>query len=186
MQRMSFEESWNFLRETTNLVAYNAAFPDKVTPAGFDEPKSWLDYYKCPDISNNGEEDQPEEVWRLENLTMPGVFLCRCGVYNISFRNTSLVDSSFCFNDFIDVDFTNADLSRCDLRCSLFENIPFVHANLTDADLRSSDFTNCDFSGAQMQGAKLTRSQGKELVLSEEQRAVIAWKRSVGRTPKGG
>ncbi len=188
MQRLGFKESWEFLRETTNFVDDDAVFPDKLTPVGFDEPEGWLNIYKYPDISDSEEEDQPEqqEVWKLENLTMPCIFLCRCGVYRISFKNTFLADSSCCWNGFIDVDFTDADLSRCDLRSSEFENVVFVRADLTDADLRYSSFNHCDFSGAQMRGVKLTRLQAKELILSEEQCAAIAWQHNGGRPPKGG
>lgn len=75
---------------------------------------------------------------------IPSLFFYRCGVEDISFRNTSLVDSFFCYNDFIEVDFTDGDLSRCDMRCSIFENVKFVRADLRDADLRLSSFENCD------------------------------------------
>ena len=107
--------------------------PKKLGAVGFGKPEGWIDYYKCPDIYDNGEEDDlPEEreVWKLENLTMPSIFFCRCGVYEISFRNTSLVDSIFCWNDFVDVDFTDADLSRCDLRCSIFKERSICSAQI--------------------------------------------------------
>ena len=187
MNRLNFEESWKFLRENTNLIG-DGPMPSKIGQAGFEKPDGWLDCYKCPDIYDNGEYKNPEdrEMWRLENLTMPGVFFCRSGIYKISFRNTSLINSSFCWNDFINVDFTGSNLSRCDLRCSLFHYVLFTRANLTSADLRSSTFTECDFSGAQMQGAKLTLPQANDLVLTEEQRAVIEWKRGIGRQPGGG
>ena len=144
-----------------------------------------------------GYEPQPPEInvpadgeeyglWKLENLTMLSVFFCRCGVYDISFRNTSLRCSSFCWNDFIDVDFTDADLSLCDMRCSLFERVSFVRADLSKADLRSSNFDDCDFTDARMEGTKLTYDQGDQLPLSAAQRAVIVWRRTLGRTPLGG
>ncbi len=180
MDRLRFEESWRWLQQNTNLVGSDEAPPHKIGPAGFDGPESWIDYYKYPALHDE------EGVWRLENLTMPGVCFCRCGIYTLSFRNTSLTESSFCWNDFIDVDFTDADLSRCDLRSSIFKNVPFVRADLRDADLRRSCFENCDFTDADMTGTKMTRAQAQALSLSEKQRQEIAWKRSSGKAPQGG
>jgi BTB/POZ domain-containing protein KCTD9 len=185
MHRLSFEETWKLLRETTNLIGENEPVPSEVGPAGYDKKGSGIDYYKFPEI-NVPAEGEEYGLWRLENLTMPSIFFCRCGIEDISFRNTSLVDSSFCWNDFINVDFTEADLSRCDMRCSVFENVPFVRADLRDADLRMSTFENCDFTDANMAGTKMTRSQAKNLSLSDKQMQNIAWKRSNGGVPKGG
>src|SRR5690242_5417709 len=121
MQRLSFEETWKYLQETTTLIGENDPVPAEVGPAGYDRKGSGINWYKGG--LNVAEEGEEPEVWRLENLTMPSVFFCRCGIEDISFRNTSLVDSSFCWNDFINVDFTDADLSRCDMRCSVYENV---------------------------------------------------------------
>jgi uncharacterized protein YjbI with pentapeptide repeats len=187
MQRLSFDDSWKWLRDNTNLTGNEMSPPAKIGPAGYGKPESWIDVFKDYDIS--GDEDTPpkkREIWKLEDLTMPGVFFCRCGIIRISFRNTSLAASSLTWNDFTDVEFTNADLSRCDLRSSLFKNVRFVKTDLREADLRLSSFENCDFTGADMTGTKLTVSQGRELPLSEAQRQQIAWKRGNGSPPRGG
>jgi BTB/POZ domain-containing protein KCTD9 len=185
MHRLSLEETWKFLQETTTFVDEGEPAPANIGPAGFDKIGSGIDFYKEPEI-NVPAEGEEYGLWRLENLTMPSVFFCRCGIADISFRNTSLVDSSFCWNNFINVDFTEADLSRCDMRCSVFENVSFVRADLREADLRMSTLENCDFTDANMAGTKMTRSQANGLSLSEKQIQDIAWKRSNGSAPKGG
>lgn len=116
---------------------------------------------------------------------MPGTFLCRCVLTDLSFYNTELTGSRFCWNDFIDCDFTDADLSLCDLRCSVYERVRFIRANLQKADMRRSDFIDCDFTEARMEGAILTRAQIKELPLSNAQRNYIVCKREISRLPKG-
>lgn len=185
MERLNFEDSWKVLRETTALVGPEDPFPGKVGPAGWGRPGSPIRYYKCPEF-NIPAEGEEYSRWELENLTIPSIFLCRCGIEDISFRNTSLQWSSFCFNDFVEVDFTDADLSLCDLRFSNFEQTSFVRTDLRKADLRNSYFKGCDFTDANMHGAKLTYDQAEELPLSEEQCAVIKWRRTAGRISPGG
>ena len=187
MQRLNFEESWRWLRDNTNFTGNDTSPPDKIGPAGYGKPESWIDAYKDYDIYGDEDiEHDDREVWKLENLTLPCVFFCRCGIIKISFRNTSLAASSLTWNGFTGVDFTDADLSLCDMRCSLFSNVRFVHADLREADLRLSSFENCDFTGADMTGTKMTISQGRVLSLSEDQKRQIGWKRGNGSPPKGG
>ena len=104
---MSFEESWRWLRDNTNFTGNNTSPPAKIGPAGYSKPESWIDAFKDYDIYGGDSPPNTREVWKLENLTMPGVFFCRCGIIRISFRNTSLAASSLTWNDFTSVDFTN-------------------------------------------------------------------------------
>jgi uncharacterized protein YjbI with pentapeptide repeats len=61
-----------------------------------------------------------------------------------------------------------------------------MRTNLRDADLRRSTFGACDFTGADMRGTKLTRDQGEQIILSDEQQQVIDWQESDGEEPPGG
>lgn len=179
MERLGIAETWKLLWKT---------FGDGGEAPPPDENCTSLDCYKCPDFNPylDGQKEGEDDLWRLENLTMPACHFVRCGIYAISFRNTLLADSSFCWNDFGSVDFTDADLSRCDMRCSLFDHVQFVRACLSGADLRMSTFKVCDFTDADMTGAKMRRSQAKGLSLSEEQKQRIDWKRREGKVPPGG
>lgn len=122
----------------------------------------------------------------LENLTLPRTFVGRCELKNVSFKNTNLMESRLCWNDFIDVDFTQSNLDGCDLRASLFHNVKFIDARLEAADLRHSSFNQCDFTGAQMKGAILATTQASQLNLSSEQDNEIDWRSEEGEEPDGG
>ena len=187
MKRLSFCESWEFLQRTTSWIDADDPCPQKVGKVG-----RWGGGCGITCIKSEFIDVDPEfincsivrnETWRLENLTLPGLLVCRSEVYDVSFRNTSLTGSFFCWNDIIDVDFTDADLSNCDLRCSTYKNVSFVRADLRNVDLRFSGFENCDFTDANMAGAKLLRSRAKGLPLSEQQLKEIAWKRGNGSLP---
>lgn len=182
-QRRNFKESWAYLWEETNIMDQEMPRtpPSRVGPAGYDRKGSGISFYKM-DVR----DETSNLIWRLENLTIPSLFFCRCGISEISFRNSSLKDSSFCWNDFDEVDFRDADLSRCDLRCSTYRDVNFAGAVLRRADLRMSTFERCDFTGADLTGAKLTRDQASEMNLSEEQQSSIDWQATHGPDPKGG
>nr|WP_308628031.1 pentapeptide repeat-containing protein [Massilia genomosp. 1] len=77
-------------------------------------------------------------------------------------------------------------MAGSDLRSSLYAQVNFAGADLSKADLRLSSFESCDFRAAAMDGTVLTFEQGKALVLSDEQRAVIAWTSDCGEEPSGG
>lgn len=148
-----------------------------------------------PDHRPQFDDDEPRgvrffrtfrEKGKLENLTLPRTYIGRSEFCSVSFKNTDLHESTFCWNDFNRVNFTDADLSDCDLRASLFRETRFVRANLRNADLRRSRFTSCDFTDADMQGTKLTRKQGEQIRLSEQQREVIDWQDCDGDEPPGG
>lgn len=175
MERLSFVETWHFLRENTPIILLDDAPPPEKDGIG-------IAYYRWGEI-NDPPEGEEYGVLRLENLTMPIVNFYRCGIENMSFRNTVLSGSWFCYNDFINVDFTDADLRQCDMRCSIFQNVQFVRADLREADLRMSSFENCDFTNANMVGTKMRHSQAKGLSLSEEQKQHIDWKRRDGKEP---
>ena len=129
-------------------------------------------------------EDVPEHA--LENLTLPRTFFGRSEISSISFKNSDLSESTLCWNNFIEVNFTDADLSESDLRASIFKRVAFVRTNLRNADLRRSRFEDCDFTVAEMQRAKMTREQGIQIKLSDQQKRVIDWQASEGDEPPGG
>ncbi len=95
---------------------------------------------------------------RLENLTLPRSFFGRSQIREVSFRGTDLMESTLCWNEFVDVDFGEADLSRADLRASIFQRVNFRAAVLRGADLRRGTFRGCTFADADVTAAKLTRS----------------------------
>lgn len=122
----------------------------------------------------------------LENLTLPRTFFGRSYIHHVSFKNTDLSESTLCWNDFFEVNFTDADLSGCDFRALNFSESTFVRAILRNVDFRHSNFEACDFTVADMRGAKLTREQGEQIILSEQQQKVIDWQESDGEEPPGG
>jgi len=119
----------------------------------------------------------------LDNLTLPRTYFGRCLVQRTSFRNTDLSGSTMRWADFVDVDFSNAVLAGCDARSCIFSCVKFVSVDLSGADLRRTSLEACDFAGAGMQGAILTRRQGRHVVLSDQQRAEIAWVEDDGPEP---
>jgi uncharacterized protein YjbI with pentapeptide repeats len=122
----------------------------------------------------------------LENLSLPRTFVGRSQIGPVSFKNTDLSESTLCWNDFSAVNFTDADLSGADLRASLFSEVVFVRTILRNADLRRSSFQACDFTDADMRGTILTRKQGEQINLSEQQRNAIDWQVGDGEEPPGG
>lgn len=122
----------------------------------------------------------------LSGLTLPRTYIGRCEISAVSFRDTDLSESAMCWNDFIDTDFADAVLRGADMRASSYERVSFAGADLRSADLRRSDFIACSFDNALMTAARLTREQGARLLLSETQRADIAWQDDEGDEPDGG
>ena len=123
---------------------------------------------------------------RLENLTLTRTFFGRSEILKVSFRNTDLSESNFCWNDFVDVDFTDSCLESSDLRSSTFLRTRFIRSNLKNADLRRSSFEGCDFEGAHLEGVTLHDSQKALLRLSADQIRQIAWTSDEGPEPGGG
>lgn len=122
----------------------------------------------------------------LARMTLPRTFFGGSEVSDASFCDTDLSESTLCWCDFVGVDFTDANLRAGDLRASTFERVRFERSDLRDADLRRSSFKDCSFSGCLMDGTKLTRSQGRQLSLSPQQLAGIAWQSDDGDEPGGG
>ena len=50
-----------------------------------------------------------------------------------------------------------------------------MRTKLQDSDLCRSHFEECNFTDAELQGAKMTREQGKQIRLSNQQQRVIDW-----------
>jgi uncharacterized protein YjbI with pentapeptide repeats len=122
----------------------------------------------------------------LSNLALPRTFISRCHIEDLSFVNTDLSESWFCWNDFTRVDFSDADLSRADLRCSIFEDVSFERANLSGADLRGSNFARCKFSGANFDRAFLMPGEPEALGLTAEQQKQAIVTDDPGPDPGGG
>jgi BTB/POZ domain-containing protein KCTD9 len=172
--RLSYEASCRRLQERGYLDAGNAP-PLLQRRPRFDDEEPRVSFFR----TFVGEGD-------LEDLTLPCTFFGRSQVGPISFARSDLSRSTMCWNDFTSVDFTECDLSGSDLRAAVFDRVKFTRANLRDADLRGSSFSNCDFTDADMTAAKLTRKQGKALILSQSQRDQIEWCWVDGEEPGGG
>ena len=123
---------------------------------------------------------------KLEHLTLPGTFISRSEIRDLSFRDTDLTECTAHWNDFIHVNFSGADLSRSDLRGCVFERVRFVGAALAGVDFRYCGFKKCDFTGAEVTDMKLTAKLGAALKLSREQQSVIDWQADDGEEPAGG
>jgi hypothetical protein len=123
---------------------------------------------------------------KLEDLTVPGLYVARSELRRISFRGSDLHMSAVNWCDLLDCDFSAADLSGCDLRASTFVRCVFRGASLAGADLRRSVFEGCEFADAVMTGAVLFRRRKlfglftagddqQALPVSPAQREVISW-----------
>ena len=173
--RLSYEDSCLRLQGTYLEVGVTPPVPDHL-PQYDDEGELGVSFFR----TFVGEGDD------LGNLTLPRTFFGRSEINDARFTNTDLTASNLCWNDFTDVDFTNAILAGSDLRASLYVRVKFTGADLSKVDLRLSTFESCDFSQASMAGAVLTIEQGTGLMLSESQRAEIAWASDGGQEPGGG
>lgn len=133
---------------------------------------------------------------KLEDLTLPGLYVARSELRRVSFRGSDLHLSAINWTDLSDCDFSGADLSRSDLRACKFVRCLFRNANLAEADLRGSAFEGCEFADALMAGATLFRrprllgllnagDDQEALPLSKVQRAAITWS-SDSSEPGGG
>ena len=150
--------------------------------------------------TEDDDEPGPSIYWetvedvRLENLTLPGLFVGRAGLRRVSFAGSDLRLATFSRSQVSDCSFVACDLSGADLRGCAFSRCSFRDADLSRADLRSSSFDRCDFSGARLDGAVLFRRSGwfwrltrsalpfawaapdqAGVPLSDEQRAQVYW-----------
>lgn len=173
--RQNYEDSIRELQELGHLSPDETPPKPDHAPRYDDEGPLGLNFYKTL-VSGNS----------MENLDLPRTFIGRSEVGPISFKNSNLAQSTFCWNDFQNVDFTNADLSKSDLRASVFIHVNFTNANLSNCDLRRSTFQDCDFRLAKMNGTKLTRRQSKIYDFSERQIQEIDWQEHDGDSPDGG
>lgn len=118
------------------------------------------------------------------DLTLPGLYVGRSELRDVSFAGSDLHLSTVNWTDLTRCDLAGCDLAGSDLRGNTFEECSFGSADLSGADLRCSAFQDCDFAGARMEGAILTRDQATTLSLSEGQRAAVAWTDEAG-LPEG-
>ncbi len=185
MERLSYEESCRELQEW-GLIEEGDLPPLPPSLPQADDETLGVSFYK----SGIGGE-QPGDLARMENMTLPRTFFGRSYLHHISFKNTDFSESVLCWwdfadADFTDADFTRADLSGADLRASIYTQVLFVRADLSGADLRLSQFHCCVFTEARMRGTKLTRDGADGLGLSERQRGEIDWQDEDGEEPDGG
>jgi BTB/POZ domain-containing protein KCTD9 len=123
-------------------------------------------------------------------LTLPGFFVGRSSLVNVSFTGSDLRLSTFNWSDFTACDFSGCNLAGSDLRTCRFNDCSFENADLTSADLRRSAFRSCNFTGSRMAGTKIVRASwlsrlvGRGLGLTREQRAEVTWSKP-GVEPEG-
>jgi hypothetical protein len=126
-----------------------------------------------------------EEV-DLTNLTLPGLYVGRSELRDVTFQGSDLHMSTFNWSDLTQCRFMAADLTDADLRACRFVRCAFSSANLSRADLRGSTFADCVFDGAVFEGTKLYRRPGlagffragsdqRSLPLTHEQSDAAEW-----------
>ncbi len=131
------------------------------------------------------------EGLRLENLTLPGLFMAHTELRCVSFAGSDLHLSTFNWSHFVECHFTACDLRGADLRSCRFSSCSFREADLSGADLRSSRFDGSDFAGAAVTDMVLLRqprllwrvarlwslpwAPGPRISLSKRQRALVSW-----------
>jgi len=175
-QRLEYDDSINRLQYLGFLGAdERPPMPDHV-PQPEDEEPLGLSFFRT--FVGEGAD--------LRNLTIPRTFFGRSEISNALFSNTDLSKSSLRWNDFIDVDFTEATLAGADLRASNYTRVNFTRADLRGCDMRRANFEDCVFVDAAMESAVLTRKDGSRLLLSDRQKAAIAWSEDDGPEPSGG
>jgi uncharacterized protein YjbI with pentapeptide repeats len=112
----------------------------------------------------------------MSNLYLPGIYIGRCELTSIRFRNADFTNSIFCWDYFIDCDFSDSNFSYADLRASIFENCCFDRCIMNKADFRHSSFYNCSFKEADVFGAiSLKDEVYLKKTLSNEQLANMVW-----------
>ncbi len=177
--------------------AYEASFEDlrqRVPIIGEPRPN----VVHCPRLEDD--EPGPSIFWervedvRLEELTLPGLYVAQERLERVAFAGADLHVSTFNWSDFAGCSFASCDLSRADLRACTFSRCSFRDADLSGADLRRSTFASCDLGGARLAGAVLFRRPGRfwafvrsvrplswatrdqtGMPLSHEQRAEVVW-----------
>jgi hypothetical protein len=173
--RLNYSESCSFLLKNGYefachyLLANGQLKSDLKVPQRMplpdDEIPDGVEFFRTKLGGENGHREL------LENLTIPGMFICRSELSHLSMKNTDLSGSFICWNDIVDVNFEDSDLQSCDFRCNLIKTVSFKRANLSHADLRHCTIEDCDFSGALMKACKIPTRIFPSLRLSVEQRA---------------
>lgn len=180
---LSYEESFKFLNEKAGIFGELRPLVTRL-PRFDDDPPG-------PSIFRSLVEDA-----YLKKLTMPGLFIGRSELRNVSFAGSNLRLSVMNWSTFTKCVLSDCNLSDCDLRASEFLNCSFIGADLSGADLRGAIFTGCSFDGAIFEKTKLYRAQKRfglfktaadqeSLPISKEQRAQAAWLNEVPE-PEGG
>ncbi len=181
--RSTYDRSFLLLKERVEIIG--DAQPQVSRPPRHDDEELG------PSIFRLSLEDV-----KLDDLTVPGLYVARSDLRRISFRGSDLHLSAVNWSDLAECDFSGADLSGSDLRGCKFVRCLFRGANLAEADLRGSVFQGCEFADAVFTGAKLFRrpkllglfragDDQEALPLSTVQRAAISWSRD-SPEPSGG
>ncbi len=122
---------------------------------------------------------------RFERIELPGLYIGRSEMSDVSFAGAKLYRSTFNWSDFVNVDFSGCDMHDSDLRACHFERCSFAGANLERCDLRGSAFAECTFDGAKVDEALGLQDQRGELALSDAQATSMNWT-SEHEEPPGG
>jgi uncharacterized protein YjbI with pentapeptide repeats len=181
--RTSYDSSFLVLRERVEIIG--DAQSEVVRPPRHDDQEPGPSIFRM----------LVEDV-KLEDLTLPGLYVGRSELRRVSFRGSDLHLSAINWSDLADCDFGGADLSGSDLRACKFVRCLFRGTNLAHADLRASVFEGCDFADAVMTGASLFRrskifglfragDDQQSLALSVTQREAVSWSRN-NPEPGGG
>jgi uncharacterized protein YjbI with pentapeptide repeats len=182
MKRRTLEETWTLLegdgwlmpRDTSGVPFVPAAMPRQV-----DEEPLGFSFLRTRLVDAD-----------LSHLTLPRTFCSRSLFERVDFRNTDIVESRLCWNDFVHCDFSGANLTGCDLRASIYRNCNFSDAIFELADMRASTYEHCDFTGAQFRNAIGHRASAKKQgllgCLSVEQKASMRWHYEPGEDVSGG
>lgn len=174
----SYAESFALLHERLELIG--EARPEVSRPPRHDDEQPG------PSIFRSVARDED-----FQTLTLPGLFVGRSSLVNVSFAGSDLRLSTFNWSDFAYCDFAGCNFAGSDLRACRFSNCSFEDADLENTDLRRSEFRSCNFTGARMAGAKVVRASwlsrlvGGGLRLSREQSGEVTWS-GPGTEPEGG
>ena len=174
----TYAESFQLL--STQLELIGDPRPDVASPPRHDDPAPG------PTIFRYIVDDAD-----LSSITLPGLYVGRSSLTNVSFAGGDLRLSTSNWSNFMTCDFSGCNLAGADLRACVFQGCSFGNADLRGVDLRHSTFQACSFTGARLQDAKvvrigwLARARRRRPAFSAEQEAQLTWSEP-GPEPHGG
>ncbi|NOS99678.1 MAG: pentapeptide repeat-containing protein [Phycisphaerales bacterium] len=170
--RLAYNRSFEFVKSAIGLDG--APRPDPAHRPRYDDERRGPGFFRASVVGQ-----------RFENLTLPGLYIGRSELRDVSLVDSDLHLSTFNWTDFERCDFSRCDLHASDLRGCNFKDCSFTEADLTKADLRCSGFEGCEFSGAKLAAAMLHDGQRHEINLTDEQFGVVEWTQNL-EEPEGG